>query len=94
MLRNAVSENNLEAAPAPANPDGPAKEDSDPMPEDIKLAISKFDEANDICRDSPGVNVTAACDLRDKIMDDVKSRGWCWNVDDTPEANAKWSKCP
>lgn len=65
------------------------------VPADVKALIRHEFVLDDRCRggsgDAPATQ--RACDARDTLVDQIKSRGWCYGPDDAIEADKHWLLC-
>lgn len=57
--------------------------------------IKQADKLNDQCRGGSGDNPATikACDKRDKLVVQLKAKGWCYGHEGQAEFQRKWEKC-
>lgn len=60
-----------------------------------KVLIDRVAVLNDQCHGGPGDDerTMAACVQRDKLMEQVERRGWCWGPEDAISADKHWIRC-
>ena len=65
------------------------------IPKDISGLIKKADFLNDKCRGGSGDNpeTIKSCDERDKYVDLLHNKGWCYGKASQIEADKTWQKC-
>ena len=65
------------------------------IPKEISGLIKKTDFLNDKCRGGSGDNpeTMKSCDERDKYVDLLHKKGWCYGTSSQIEADKTWQKC-
>lgn len=60
-----------------------------------KVLIDRVAVLNDQCRGGPGDDerIMAVCVQRDKLMEQIERRGWCWGPEDAISADKHWIRC-
>jgi hypothetical protein len=62
---------------------------------EVSGLIQKEIEFNNLCRDGPGDNprTKTYCDDRDKLVEQLKSKGWCYGTPAQIDADKEWQQC-
>lgn len=61
----------------------------------VESLIKQADKLNDQCRGGSGDNPATikACDKRDKLIDEINAKGWCYGHEGQAGYQRKWEKC-
>lgn len=64
-------------------------------PDDVAKLITREKDLDEKCRDGSGdsPDTQEACDERDALFSEIKSKGWCWGPGDKPEYQKDWMPC-
>jgi hypothetical protein len=66
-------------------------------PADVQQLIEKSETLNDKCRGGSGNNPSTmkACDQRDKLLENIEKKGWCYGSYNRDDAryNYRWLPC-
>lgn len=64
-------------------------------PPDVQKLMKQEEELNGQCRGGSGDSpkTMAACEKRDKVLDQIKRKGWCWGSDGQAGYERSWVKC-
>jgi hypothetical protein len=65
------------------------------VPPDIAPLLEREQWLNDKCRGSSGDDPATAdyCAIRDRAVEQLQAKGWCWGPPDKIEALKKWRPC-
>ncbi len=68
---------------------------ADPFDDAEKKLIKRADELNESCRGGSGdeEKTMRACDVRDKLMQDMEAKNICWGPQSAIGADQRWMRC-
>ena len=81
------------------NQDGSLASAAPQITEDTQRAIppliQEIEQTNDNCRDLPGDSTEgiAACEKRDRLMQEAEKTGWCWGPQEAYGYEKHWIQC-
>lgn len=73
----------FKGAPSDAQTSGP----------DASTLIASVGALNRECRGVSGPNTQRSCDQRDKVLEALRQKGWCWGRPDQAEYQKWWTPC-
>jgi hypothetical protein len=64
-------------------------------PEDVQRMMDHEEALNDICRDGSGADpdTMKTCEIRDNLLQKIKTKGYCWGHDGQISADRTWEPC-
>ncbi|WP_148664578.1 hypothetical protein [Herbaspirillum robiniae] len=67
----------------------------EPVPEKVQNLIGDYSTLNEDCRGRPGDDPVGmkACDLRNEVVTELRSLGWCYGKPGQVESDKDWVQC-
>jgi ribosomal protein L32 len=71
------------------------EQDAGIPPDDVAKLITREKAVDEKCRGGSGddTNTQTACNERDALFSEIKSKGWCWGPDNKAEYQKDWMPC-